>query len=428
MWYFNLLPDEEELSHLEAFSAYDLPSVEALVRFFHAAAGFLVRDTWLRAIKNGNYDSWPGLTYNTAARYCPNADETLNGHMTQCRQGVRSTKPKQDPRPSVVVEIPVPMDYEPPPAEEQGSKTNELHVEVVHISRLYTDDTGRFPVRSRSDNQYIMIAFHCDANDKHRLEAYNAIMERLAEKELDVDLQILDNEASEAYRELITKTWKHKFQLVPPNMHRRNAAERAICTFKAHFLSILAGAAPDFPWCLWDLLIPQAEMTLNFLRNAKSSKQMSTWEFFSGPFNYNATPLGPLGARVIAHNKPGVRNSWDFRDEDGWGIGAAMLHCRSQQYVGCPTHEERVNDTVVFRHPSIHQPRPTPEDRLQHGMQQLTKTLSDAPNPIGDRHIEALEKLRKAFHRPGVKFACFDAKNFYLQMPEMERKEYIRIK
>jgi hypothetical protein len=30
--------------------------------------------------------------------------------------------------------------------------------------------------------------------------------------------------------------------------------------------------------------------------------------------------------------------------------------------------------------------------------------------------------------RPGAKFACFDAANFYLQTPEMERKEYVRVK
>ena len=30
---------------LQAFSAYDLPSVEALVRYFHAAAGFPVCNT-----------------------------------------------------------------------------------------------------------------------------------------------------------------------------------------------------------------------------------------------------------------------------------------------------------------------------------------------------------------------------------------------
>ena len=40
----------------------------------------------------------------------------------------------------------------------------ELHIRVHHIGRMYTDDTGRFPVRARSGNRFIMIAYHCDTN------------------------------------------------------------------------------------------------------------------------------------------------------------------------------------------------------------------------------------------------------------------------
>ena len=85
---------QEEQATLEAFSAYDLPSVEALIIFFHAAAGYPVRDTWLKAIKAGNYDSSPGLTYINATNYFPSADETIKCHMVQTCQGIQSTKPK----------------------------------------------------------------------------------------------------------------------------------------------------------------------------------------------------------------------------------------------------------------------------------------------------------------------------------------------
>ena len=73
LWRIALSPDKENLppipetatrSTLQAYSAYDLPSVEALVKYFHAAAGFPVKDTWCKAIKNGNYASWPGLKYS----------------------------------------------------------------------------------------------------------------------------------------------------------------------------------------------------------------------------------------------------------------------------------------------------------------------------------------------------------------------------
>jgi hypothetical protein len=111
--------------------------------------------------------------------------------------------------------------------------TNELILNVLPLSKLYTDDTGQFPVRARSGNQYIMIAYHADGNlilqlpfktksDAHRLADYNTLMTRLAAKGLSVDLQVMDNEASAAFKQAITFAWRAKFQLVPPDMHQRN--------------------------------------------------------------------------------------------------------------------------------------------------------------------------------------------------------------
>ena len=42
--------------------------------------------------------------------------------------------------------------------------SNELFIQVTPISKVYTDDTGRFPIHAHSGNQYIMIAYHCDVN------------------------------------------------------------------------------------------------------------------------------------------------------------------------------------------------------------------------------------------------------------------------
>ena len=107
--------------------------------------------------------------------------------------------------------------------------------------------------------------------------------------------------------------WGVNLQLFLTDMHRRNAAERATRTFKAHFLTILSGVAPDFPHHLWDLLLPQNKITLNFLRQATENLAISAWEFFNGKFNYNATPLGPLGISFIFHTKIVRRESWEFR-------------------------------------------------------------------------------------------------------------------
>ena len=64
--------------------------------------------------------------------------------------------------------------------------------------------------------------------DASRLAAYDTIMQHLKDKGLLVDLQILYNECSTEYEQSMTDKWVVEFQLVPPDMHRRNASERAI--------------------------------------------------------------------------------------------------------------------------------------------------------------------------------------------------------
>jgi hypothetical protein len=74
------------------------------------------------------------------------------------------------------------------------------------------------------------------------------------------------SKASAAFKQAITFAWRTKFQLVPSDMHHCNRAKRAIRTFKNHFIAILAGVDLTFRPYLWDLLLPQAELTLNLLR------------------------------------------------------------------------------------------------------------------------------------------------------------------
>ena len=62
--------------------------------------------------------------------------------------------------------------------------------------------------------------------------------------------RIFDNEASTAYKEAVT-TSGMTYQLVPPDDHRRNVAEKAIQTWKDHFIAALSGTANDFPLHIW---------------------------------------------------------------------------------------------------------------------------------------------------------------------------------
>ena len=197
------MPNDANLATLAAYSAYDLPIVAALICYFHAAAGCPVLSTWLKAISAGNYSSWPGLTLANATKYCLSADSIIMGNLVQKRQGLISTKHK--PPTTSSPEAPIPRIC-----------SNELFLQVTPISKLYTDDTGQFPIHDRNGNQYIMIAYHCDSNliltvpfksrkDTHRLLAYDKLIKILYDHELTVNLQILNNEASAEHKRVIKK-------------------------------------------------------------------------------------------------------------------------------------------------------------------------------------------------------------------------------
>ena len=186
--------------------------------------------------------------------------------MVQVRQGIGSAKPNSQRINFELTEATSLTVYTTP--------YHEMHIKVEHIIKLYTDDTGQFSVCSQIVNQYMMISYHCCSNvtidapfksraDKHILLAYGAIMQRLKDRNMILYLQIVDKEAINKYKRIIKAEWVVGYELVPLHIHRRNAAERSIRTFKACFLSILSGIAKTFSKNLWDLLIPQTELTIN---------------------------------------------------------------------------------------------------------------------------------------------------------------------
>ena len=77
-----------------AANVYTLPSIPQTIRYLHAAAGFPTKDSWIKAIKNGNYATWPGISAEAVNRHFPESIETQKGHMKKQRQNVRSTKQK----------------------------------------------------------------------------------------------------------------------------------------------------------------------------------------------------------------------------------------------------------------------------------------------------------------------------------------------
>ena len=184
---------------------------------------------------------------------------------------------------------------------------------------------------------------------------------------------------------------------MPPDSHRRNAAERAIWNFKAHFLAILVGFHTDLPSSLWDTLLPQTKLTLNPILQATLAPELSDWEYYNGPINYDATLFIPIGCKVAIHNKPGTRKSWNFRARDGFSIGSALNHYLFHKVVDTTTKAVRVSNTVEFHHSYLTQPTVTTEDRIFHALHLLLCCIKDVPAMLNTKHLGALTRIRDIF-------------------------------
>lgn len=307
----------------QANTVYDLPSIPKAIRFLHAAAGFPVKDTWLKAIKNGHYDTWPGLTPEAVAKHCPDAIETQKGHMKKQRQNVRSTRMhvhNNDETRSVPC-----------------AKRQDVYIKIFNArDTIHTDQTGNLPVTSSRGNKLIMVLVNVDGNyidaeplkdhtEASLIKAYQALWSRLtASKVITPKMHVLDNEASTAFKTAIKANCD--LQLVPPDTHRRNLAERAIQTFKCHFIAILPGVDEFFPMQLWDRLLPQAVLTLNLLRRANAKPSISAYEYVNGKFDYNKMPLAPMGCAVQIYESPNNRHTWAPHAVDGWYLKTSPEH------------------------------------------------------------------------------------------------------
>jgi len=184
---------------------------------------------------------------------------------------------------------------------------------------MFTDQTGKFPYLSSRGNRYQMILYHVDSNSiwvectKNKTEgemilARSRALIRMRACGIIPKRQVLDNEASKAYKQTIKESGM-EYQLVPPDDHCRNIAEKAIQTWKDHFIATLSGTSSNFPLHLWCQTIPQMERQLNLLHQSNSNPKISTYAHLHGHHDYNSVPFVPIGIESMAHDKPNQLDS-----------------------------------------------------------------------------------------------------------------------
>jgi hypothetical protein len=124
---------------------------------------------------------------------------TAMGHMNQNRQNIRSS--------SKIVEVTSDLEDVSVTPVGTGEKTNLVYAVVIDQGQLYTDLTGRFPVRSSKVNWYVMIVYSYDCNYikpvamKSRsasewVRAFGEVFQELTSRGFKPKLQKMDNEGT----------------------------------------------------------------------------------------------------------------------------------------------------------------------------------------------------------------------------------------
>ena len=130
-------------------------------------------------------------------------------------------------------------------------------------------------------------------------------------------MHVMDNEYPLVVKECLISSKITQLLLVPPYVHRVNEAEKAIDSYKNHFISGLSTLHPEFPLHLWCMLTSLARTTLNLLKPSRINPILFAEECLNGVFDRNKMPIAPPGCKVVVHESTTNRETWSPHGSDG---------------------------------------------------------------------------------------------------------------
>jgi hypothetical protein len=404
-WTTNLkVMDAESITQpaATAHSLHNCDNTQQLTRFYHACLFSPVKSTLIKAIDRGYFKGFPGLTSKRVQWHITINDATKKGHLDQTRQGQRSTS-RNNPSTTIIATNSDDNDDIPTTPTDVGLTNLVFMITHTITGKVFTDQTGRFPITSNRGNAYLVTFYVYDANfiasvpiknrtKEELLHAYQLTYKYLTSRGFKPQLHKMDNKTSKDVEDFIASQ-NTDLQYTPPDMHRTNSAECAIRTWKNHFSAGLASLPKAFPIANWCRLTNQCDYTINMLRPCRQNPLLSAFEAMEGSFSFDATPMAPPGTEVLIHLKPTRRKSWAFYASNGWYIGPSLKHYRCIQAIMADTGGERITDTFRFKHHAMPVPIITPTDCIIAATQSLTAAIAgvtEAP----PTELQAIENLR----------------------------------
>ncbi len=208
--------------------------------------------------------------------------------------------------------------------------------------------------------------------------------------------QVLDNQASAVYKKAIGDS-DMTCELIPPDSHRRNMAEKAIQTFKDHSVDVLSGCTPTFPLHLWCQLLPQVKRQLLLLQQSQLHPNLSA---------YVQVWASRLQQTSICSNQDGgpctqqttqTSNLWRTLQK-AFVLGTSTKHFWCWEFRSTATQATWISGAMFFKHKYLTNTSVTPEDLVIPAATNLAWALETSiPQYLRVSTIQALKDLSAVF-------------------------------
>ena len=118
------------------------------------------------------------------------------------------------------------------------------------------------------------------------------------------------------------------------------------------------------------------------LRRSRINPKLSAYHQIFGLFDYNKTPLAPLGTKTFVHERPKQRLTHGDHGKIGFVISPAMQHYRHLEFFIPETGGVRTSDMYTFISSKFELPSSAVGDKLTVALEELIKALRTYKDPI----------------------------------------------
>ena len=136
------------------------------------------------------------------------------------------------------------------------------------------------------------------------------------------------------------------------------------------------------------------------LRTSRNNNNIISYEELNGKFNWNRTPIAPLGTRGMLFIHPGRRNTFTPYCDDEFTVGRARHHYRLLEFYVPTTREYRISGTFHLNPTHWKIPTISEQDKIVVAATELLEQHKKFTPPLGQSKKETYSNHQTITRNP----------------------------